>query len=332
MNAFRRLTTSLLLTAALAACAATAAACGGTASAPPVGAPPASPDTAAERAATMHWLAMTNQMRTKGDFSALDQVTTGEMRAVYLYEKAHAGQTGPAFRLSDLSITVPCQSGGNTFVAYGDTDVFTLGQGLQPVAMVFQRVGGSWKLAAAISNAGGSGWPALCSTAAGASTSAALAPDRYAADLAAVPTRAMTGTPPTAGTAAPFAVNGFLSGRGSISAESATWIQQDRRAGVSFAATFTPAHEPTLAWPLANGRGYWLIGFLTQTSTHDSTAGLRNATWPDQTPVAMPRPAVVHHQTDTDVTAYAATDPLPAPNARVTLDGFFGWPLASSAS
>jgi hypothetical protein len=333
MNALRRPTTSVLLPLMLTMCAVIAAACGSAAAPPHLGAPPASSHAAAERAATLNWLAKTNQMRTAGNFAAIDQVTTGEMRTIYRNEQDYPDGNGPAFRLAGLSITIPCQRGPiATFVAYGDTDVFTLGNGTQPVAMVFQRIGGTWKLAAAV-NPGSSGWPALCRQPGGTtSVSDVLSPGRYAPDVAAVLTGAMTGVTPTAAAAAPFAVNGFLSGAGSVSAQAATWIRLDRRAGVSFAGRFTPAPEPTLALPLAGDRGYWLIGFLTQTGTHNSAAGLKAATWPDQTPVAAPRPAVVHSQTDTYITAYAATDPPPAPGARVVLDGFFGWPLASTAN
>jgi hypothetical protein len=334
MTALSRPRRSMLLPLALTMCAVAAAACGGGAAAPRVGAPPASSHAASERAATLNWLAKTNQMRARGSFAAVDQVTTGEMRAIYQHEQKQSDGNGPAFQLTGLSITIPCQRGPiATFVAYGDTDVFTLGDGMQPVAMAFQRVGGAWKLAVAVDYPGGSGWPALCRQPGGAtSVPVVLSPGRYTPDLAAVLTGALTGVTPTAAAAAPFAVNGFLSGAGSVSAEAASWIRQDHSAGVTFAGRFTAAPEPTLALPLADGRGYWLIGFLTQTGTHDSAAGLRKASWPDQTPVATPRPAVVHYQTDTYITAYAATDPRPAPNARVTLDGFFGWHLASSTN
>ena len=332
MDANPRRRISPLLTVIVAVSAMAAAACGGRSAAPQVGAPPASSHTAAERAVTQTWLATTNQMRTKGDFSALDQVTTGAMRTIYRHEQQQADGTGPAFQLTRLSITTPCQRGSAIFVAYADTNVFTLGQALQPAAMVFQRAGGAWKLAAAITNPSGSGWPALCRQGPATTAPATLAPDRYAPDLAAALTRAMTGARTTAAAAAPFAVNGFLSGPGSLTAQAATWIRQDRRGGATFTGHFTPAPEPTLALPLAHGRGYWLIGFLIQTSTHDSPAGLRKATWPDQTPVATPRPAVVHHQTDTYITTYTATDPLHSAGGRVVLDGFFGWPLTSTTN
>jgi hypothetical protein len=204
---------------------------------------------------------------------------------------------------------------------------------MRPYAMIFQRTGGRWKLAAAIQYpSGGAGWPALCSQGTATTAPAVLAPDRYAADLARVLTRAMTGAQPTTVTASPFAVNGFLSGPGSVNGQAATWIHQDQRAGVIFTGHFTSTPDPTFALPLADGRGYWLIGFLTQTSTHRSPSGLRTTSWPDSSPVATPRPAVVHHETDTYITTYTALDPLRSTGGTVALDGFFGWPLTSVAS
>jgi hypothetical protein len=118
----------------------------------------------------MHWLATTNQMWTKDDFAALDQVTTGEGRIIYRTEQRQAAG-GPtpsgrtAFQLTGLSITMPCRSGagpgGGTpvFVAYADTDVFTLGQSMRPEAMVFQHAGGTWKLAAVVNGSSGTSQP-----------------------------------------------------------------------------------------------------------------------------------------------------------------------------
>jgi len=48
--------------------------------------------------------------------------------------------------------------------------------------------------------------------------------------------------------------------------------------------------------------------------------------------VATPRPAVVHHETDTLITTYTAIDPPRSAGTPVTLDGFFGWPLQAIAS
>ena len=107
-------------------------------------------------------------MWTSNDFAGLDQVTTSQMRTIYLSEERQASLTDnadrEAFQLTGLSITVPCHTGSPAvFVAYGDTNVFDLGTGMQSVAMVFQRVGGLWKLATAVNHPdGGSGWPALC--------------------------------------------------------------------------------------------------------------------------------------------------------------------------
>ena len=90
--------------------------------------------------------------------------------------------------------------------------------------------------------------------------------------------------------------------------------------------------NPTLALPLAGGRGFWMIGILTQTGHYASAAGLRAKNWPDGNQVATPRPAVVHHETDTFITTYTAIDPPRSAGATLTLDGFFGWPLAAVAS
>src|ERR1700689_3703060 len=115
MNANRRRWTAPLVTATLAASSKAAAACGSGA-APAVGAPPASRHTTAERAATLNWLAKTNQMWEKDEFSALNQVTTGEARSAYLAQ-INANRTdpgpsgrGPLFRLTSVSITVPCHT------------------------------------------------------------------------------------------------------------------------------------------------------------------------------------------------------------------------------
>ncbi len=41
---------------------------------------------------------------------------------------------------------------------------------------------------------------------------------------------------------------------------------------------------------------------------------------------------MVHRETDTFITTYTAIDPPHSAGAAVTLDGFFGWALASVAS
>ena len=302
----------LPLTAALAGMGPAPSGCGGGGAAP-VNPPPSSAHTAAEKAATWNWLAKTNQMWTHSNFAGLDQVTTSEMRTIYLTEERQASLPANAsrlgFQLTSLSITVPCHTGSSTvFVAYGDTDVFDLGSAAQPMAMVFQRVGGQWKLAAAVSRPDG-GWPALCTQGPPPTAPATLAPGDYASDLARVLTHAATGAAETAAAASPFAVNDFLSGSGSVNAQSATAIRQDQHGGVSFTGRFTPAPYPTLALPLAGGRGFWVIGILTQTGTYQLPAGLRAKNWPDGNQVATPRPAVVHTETDTFLTTYAAIDP-----------------------
>jgi hypothetical protein len=309
--------------------------CGGGGPAP-VNPPPSSAHSAAEQAATMNWLAKTNAMWTSGDFAALDQVSTAEMRTIYLSEESHASLPDnadrQAFQLTGLSITIPCHTGpSNVFVAYGDTDVFDLGSAMQSVAMVFERIGGSWKLAAAVDRPG-QGWPALCTQGTPPAAAAVLPSASYATVLAQVLTHAMTGVAETSAAASPFAVNDFLTGPGSITAQSAAQLRQDRQAEITFTGRFTPAPDPTLALPLANGQGFWMIGFLTQSGTYSAPSGLRAKSWPDGNQVATPRPAVVHHEADTFITTYTAIDPPPSAHASVTLDGFFGWPLTAVAS
>ena len=340
MNASGRRWTSPLLTATLAASAVAAAACGSGA-APAVGAPPASRHPTAERAATLNWLAKTNQMWEKNEFSALNQVTTGEARSAYLAQiSATRTDPGPSgrgksFQLTSVSITVPCHTGAeSTFVAYGDTDVFTLGQSMQPVALVFQRVGMAWKLATVVNHTdnGTPSWPALCRTGTGTTAPVVLAPADYEETLTRALNHAATGASETAAAAAPFAVNSFFSGSGSFNVQSANQIRQDRAGRVTVTNRFSTAADPALALPLADGSGYWLVGVLVQTCTYGSAAGFSKATWPDGSSVASARPAVVHHETDMFITTYTAIDPLRSPGGRVALDGFFGWPLTAIAS
>jgi hypothetical protein len=236
---------------------------------------------AEEKAAVLNWLAKTNAMWTHNDFAALDEITTAEMRTIYLAEKQGASLPANAsrqpFQLTGLSIAIPCQAGRpGVFVAYGDTDVFDLGPAMQPMAMVFEPVDGRWKLAAA--------------------------------------------------------VNDFFAGSGSVNAQAARQAGQNRRGGVSFTQSFAATANPTLALPLAGSRGFWMIGILTQTGHYASATGLRAKNWPDGNQVATPRPAVVHHETDTFITTYTAIDPPRSAGATLTLDGFFGWPLAAVAS
>lgn len=324
-------TRKALTAAVMAGLALAAAACGGTSSVPD-----STPHTEAERAAAVNWLNKTSEMWTHGDFAALGQVTTGQMRAIYQAEQRQASLPGNAtrqpFRMSGLAITVPCHHGpSRVFVAYADTDVFDLGAEMRPMAMVFELDGGQWKLATAV-NRPQSGWPELCATGEAPAAAPVLAAGDYAPALARVLTHAETGAAETAATASPFAVNGFLSGPESVSAQSAAQIRKNRSAGVSFAGRFTPAASPTLTLPLAGGQGLWVLGFLTQSGTYDAPSGISAQTWPDGNQIATPRPAVVHHETDTFITTYAAVDPPRSAGARVTLDGFFGWPLTAVAS
>lgn len=199
---------------------------------------------------------------------------------------------------------------------------------------MFQRLGGAWKLATVVnhSDSGAPSWPALCRTGTGATARVVLAPADYEATLTRALNHAATGVTETAAAAASFAVNSFFSGSGSFYVQSANQIKQDRAGGVTVANRFSPAADPALALPLADGRGCWLVGALVQTCTYGSAAGFSKATWPDGSSVASARLAVVHHQTDTFITTYTATDPLRSTGGKVALDGFFGWSLPATAS
>jgi hypothetical protein len=212
-------------TVVLAATGLTVAGCGGGGSPAVSAPPPASAHDAAEQAAVTNWLVKTNQMWTHDDFAAVDQVTTGQMRTIYLAEEPQASLPKNAdrvgFQLTGLSITIPCHTGRPAaFVAYGDTNVFDLGSGMQSVAMVFERAGGRWKLATAVDHPDGAGWSALCTHGTPPADPAVLAVGSYTPDLARVLTSAMTGAAQTTSTAAPFAVNDFLAGSGSIPVQS----------------------------------------------------------------------------------------------------------------
>ena len=126
-------------------------------------------------------------------------------------------------------------------------------------------------------------------------------------------------------------MNSFFTGPDSINVQSARESRKDRAGGVMLAQRFAPAPGPALALPLAGPGGYWLVGVFSQTTSYGSAAGIRKAAWPDGNSVASPHPAVVHHETDTFVTTYTATDPARSAGRRVMLDGFFGWPLMSLA-
>lgn len=105
------------------------------------------------------------------------------MRTIYRSEEQQkttsTGGGHKPFQLTGLSITIPCRSGGSpVFIAYGSTDVVTLGQGMQPVAMPFEQVGRAWELAAIVQRASGtSSWPALCRHSSAAGTRADTFPD-----------------------------------------------------------------------------------------------------------------------------------------------------------
>ncbi len=214
---------------------------------------------------------------------------TGRLGRRHGRRRGGAGPAGEAslsgrtpLRLSDLSITVPCHGfsesdspgsaadgpgaavpsgAGSVFVAYGDTDVFTLGQSMRPEAMVFEQAGGAWKLAAVVNGSSGGGgprWPALCAAGADPAAAAVLAPADYPAALARALDHAAAGTAETARAAAPFAVNSFFAGPDSINVQFARESRKDRAGGVTLAQRFArpPVRRSPCSWRAVADTGW----------------------------------------------------------------------------
>ena len=288
------------------------------------------------KAGVQNWLTQTNKMWRMNDFSELGKVTTGEMQAVYLYDKSQLKLSIPEkpFHFSKLSVVVPCETGATkTFVAYADTDVFTFRQGIHPYAMVFEKVGGTWKLAAVEgSPTGKADWPALCTGHSPTMSSPVLTAAAYTSTLAPVLTKFSSGIAVPATAAAPFDPSWFTGGSDSIQSEFSSQFTPDEAKQVALTVNLSPAAYPTFAWPLATGDGYWVVGSVTQTDTHDSPVGITSDTWPDGAPVDSPSPTVVHHQVDTFITSYAAVDPLSSSGSPVQVDAFYGSTVSGAAS
>jgi hypothetical protein len=97
-------------------------------------------------------------------------------------------------------------------------------------------------------------------------------------------------------------------------------------AGTIAPAVLAPAdYVAVQALPSAGGRGYWLVGVLTQTGSYISNAGVRKAAWPDGATIGPERPALVHQGTDTYITTCTAIDPPGAPDPGKCLHGMFRW-------
>ena len=144
-----------------------------------------------------------------------------------------------------------------------------------------------------------------------------LAPRSYTSDLARVLTRADSGAAQTAQTASPFAVNDFLAGPGSVPVQSATSIRQDRQAGVTFTGRFAAAPDPTFALPLANGRGFWIIGTLTQSDTYSRALRRAREGLAGRQPGGRPPgPPSCTTRATSFTTTYTAIDPLRSDNIR----------------
>jgi hypothetical protein len=289
--------------------------------------------TSAAKAAVEKWFSDTNKVWTTNNFSSVDQITTGSARAVYVYEEhqlAASNHSTPEkpFTLSDLSVVVPCQSATTkSFVAYATTNFLSLGTTKQASALIFKETGGTWKLAAGVKVANaGETWPKLCTGKAATDAAAIVPPTDVPSRLAATLTRYSVATALPSSDAAPFAPLTWFVGKPTTSVQTAfkTTYEKDAPKGVTFSQKFTTTSYPTWSWPLADGKGYWVVGNLTQEITWTDPAGNTTTTWPDGSTVAIPKPSTVHHQVNKYFTTYAATDALSSSAGRVGLDGFWG--------
>lgn len=315
---------------------ASATACGSASSAGSAAPPRAQPPTAAQAdAAVQTWFAATNQMVTAHDFSQLDSVTTGAMTDAYRNARdavATQPTSSPAkpFVLKNLTVVVPCQGTGPAdFVAYADTDVFSLGTSVDSHAMVFVKSGGRFKLAATVSHPPGSPpWPRLCRPGTAPSALAlVLRPNGVGASLAQAFNRNIVAPTGDSAAVAPFVLNQFTNFKAD-SADASTKLQA---AHDTWSTTFLVSPAPSYALPLASG-GYWVLVTLAQHSVVTDPQGNSGGTWPDGAPVATPHPAVVHRQATEFTVTDAVIDPPSKAGARATVDGFFGYEAKSSAS
>ena len=264
-------------------------------------------------------------MWTRNDFAALDQVTTGEMRKVYQAEeeqKTTSTRGRHPLQLTGLSITIPCQGSGSI----ASLSLMAT-QTSSPSGRECSRsrwFSSKWK-------AHGS-WLPSSSVLAPAHAGQRCAgkepqqpripsyrPAEYTADLARALDHAATGTPDRRG-GGTVRRQLILHRPGLVHRAVRHADQQDRAGGITITERFSPAGYPTLALPLAGGRGFWLIGILTQTAAYSSAAGIRKDTLPDGASIAVPRPSVVHHETDTYITTYTALDPPRSAGGFVALN------------
>ncbi len=296
--------------------------------------------TSAAKAAVEKWFSDTNKIWTTDDFSTVDQVTTGSARAIYLHEEhelALSNHSAPEkpLTMSGLSVVVPCQSATNrSFVAYATTDVLSLGNTSQASALIFEEVGGSWKFAAAVQvPKPGDTWPKLCTGKVATNAAAVVAPTDYTSRLAGTLTRFSVATAVPASAMAPFGpTTWFVGSSTAVQTPFKTTYAKDAPKGVNITQKFTTTSYPTWSWPLADGKGYWVVGSLTQTIAWADAIGYTAATWPDGSSVATPKPSTVHRQVNTYRTNYSASDPFRSSGGQVEIDGFWGLQLTSTAS
>ena len=281
------------------------------------------------------WLADTNEMWTQNNFSSLNKVTTGSAKAAYqsLISRFAAGNSsklGKPFTLSGLSVAVPCQSGSTkTFVAYANTDVFTYGEKTQNNAMIFEKIGNAWKLADSLPKMGT--WPKLCTDSGKSAQQLVLPVSKFPAKLAETLSRFSVATTPPSSAAAPFQASWFV-GATSVSSTFLTAEKSLSSQHITVTQKFEPSSYPTFAWPLADGKGAWVVAALAQQDRLSDPAGNTTSTWPGGASIATPHPATVHSQQNTYSTTYSAIDPTTKAGGPVTIDGFKGLTEASTAS
>jgi hypothetical protein len=277
---------------------------------------------------------LANEVRTKADDALIPQGATGVALAAFDAAYVNNGKSGekvkgPAFTLSHLSVVLPCSSSTpGTFLAFADTDLFNLGSSTSPAAMVFVPQGGGYKLAAFVQQGKLPGiWPTIC-TNKESTPDASINPSQVPTELAAALARDSVARPSDASAVAPFALNGYT--------DIYTCQQQDAKdsaAGESEApTTFSPSSYPSYFFPLAGGRGFWVITSLVQQNTTLIPAGITSPTWPDGSQITNPNaPHTFHRATYYLSPIYSVVDPISSAGAP-RVDGFAGFLNSATAS
>lgn len=304
-------------------------ACGGTAAS----APGTVPTQAQAHSAINRLLADTNEMETLTNVFNYRKVTTGAARAAYDYalgQLRSAGRSivGKPFTLSDLKIVVPCAgSPSPVFIAFARTSIFTEGQSVEPVAMVFSRQAGEWKLATVVKGQS-SNWPAVCTSGTKAGPgSPGVAVSRVSPELEGLYNRTWNLSAVTAATTAPFALNVYTN----LPSGYSSAVTQDREAGVIDSYSYSPGPYPTYSVPLAGG-GAWVIVDVAEAYAGTTVKGILSTDWPGGSPLPSGTPAkVLHRKSASFLEIYSVLD-RPSAQGAASVDGFLGFQTASSAS